>query len=298
MQRRDFVKNTALCAIAVSASGFVRFNGKRFVGDCETTTDILGPFYRPNSPVRNNLSIKGETGDKIELSGYIRHKDCTTPYKNAKVEIWHCDTKGIYDNESNEFRYRGTSFSNDKGFYSFQTILPVPYEAGGGLTRPAHFHVMITAAGYQPLVTQLYFSGDEHIKKDPYASSPQAKKRILAVQKMKTGITKVSYDVGMSDTLKVEPATIDKFIGVYKEVAENKKLVELFKHENTLWMKNEAFGNRFEYTGNNTFEEANNPQNFYWKLQFEFPAPGVTQITESYIDNDLSKKVFVYLKQV
>ena len=210
--------------------------------------------------------------------------------------MWHCDAKGIYDNTSKEYRYRGITYSNEKGFYSFHTIFPVPYKAGGTLTRPAHFHLMITADGYQPLVTQLYFNGDAHIKEDPYASSPNAKKRILDVQKMHTGITKVSYDVGMSEILPVESATIDKLIGVYSEIT-GKKTIELFKYDNTLWMKNEAFGNKFQYTGNNTFEEANNPQNWYWKLKFESLQSGSVQVTESYIDNDLSKKVFVYLKQ-
>ena len=60
MKRRDFIKTTALSAVAISASGFIRRDGNRYVGDCETTTDILGPFYRPDSPVRNNLVINDE----------------------------------------------------------------------------------------------------------------------------------------------------------------------------------------------------------------------------------------------
>ena len=79
MQRRTFIKNTALCAIAVSATGFIRFDGKRYVGDCETTSDVLGPFYRPDSPVRQSLVIKGEKGTPIELFGKVKHTDCTTP---------------------------------------------------------------------------------------------------------------------------------------------------------------------------------------------------------------------------
>ena len=297
MQRRDFIKITSLSAVAVSASGFIRFDGKQYVGDCETTTDILGPFYRPDSPVRNNLVIKGQPGDPIELSGFIRHKDCTTPYKKAKIELWHCDTKGIYDNQSNEFRYRGTTYSDEQGYYSFLTDFPVPYDAGGGHIRPAHFHLMITAEGYQPLVTQLYFNGDPHIKKDPFASSPNAVKRILEVRKLKTGITKVSYDVGMTEILHVEAPTIDKLVGVYKGITNKSKTLQLFKYNHTLWLKNEAFGNAFEYAGNNTFEEANSPKNLYWKLAFNFLASGSIQITESYIDDDLSKKVFVYMKE-
>src|ERR1700690_2300625 len=84
MQRRSFIRNTALGAIAISTPGFIYFNGKQYVGDCETTSDILGPFYRPNSPVRNNFIIKGEPGTPVELSGIIKHDDCTTPYKKAK----------------------------------------------------------------------------------------------------------------------------------------------------------------------------------------------------------------------
>jgi protocatechuate 3,4-dioxygenase beta subunit len=177
MKRRDFLKSSAFSAIAISATGFIRFDGKQYTGDCETTSDILGPYYRPNSPVRNNLRINGDAGELVELSGYIRHSDCSTPYKNAKIELWHCDLKGIYDNQSGEFRYRGTVFTDEKGFYSFQTIFPVAY-AGEGFIRPAHFHMMVTAEGYQPLITQLYFKGDEHIKDDVYASSPNAKRRI------------------------------------------------------------------------------------------------------------------------
>ena len=167
MQRRLFIKNASLTAVAISASGFVCFDGKKYTGDCETTTDIIGPFYRPDSPVRNNFVIQGEPGTLVELSGIIRHKDCITPYKKAKVELWHCDNNGHYDNESNEYRYRGTTFTDDAGPYSFHTILPVPYNDAGGPMRPAHFHLMITADGYLPLITQLYFTDDPYLTKDP-----------------------------------------------------------------------------------------------------------------------------------
>ncbi|MEP7322885.1 MAG: catechol 1,2-dioxygenase [Saprospiraceae bacterium] len=296
MQRREFIKTTTMQVAAVSAYGFIRLDGNQFVGDCETTTDILGPFYRPDAPVRSNLAISGDAGEPIELSGLIRHKDCITPYKNAKIELWHCDSKGKYDNQSNEYRYRGTTYSNEKGYYSFQTILPVPYDTGDGNMRPAHFHLMITAVGYQPLVTQLYFNGDPHIKKDPYASAPTAIKRTLDVQKLKTGITKVTYNVGMSELLHLEAATLDRLVGHYSGVTNKKNTMDLFKYNQSLWMKNEAFGNKFEYAGNNTFEEADNPKDWYWKLEFEFLASGAIQITERYVDSDTAKKVNVYLK--
>jgi protocatechuate 3,4-dioxygenase beta subunit len=120
MKRRKFIATTALTAIAVSASGYIRFDGKTLKGDCETTTDILGPFYCPDSPVRNNLRIPGEPGAFVELCGTIKHNDCITPYNNAKIELWHCDGKGVYDNTSDKFRYRGTTYGNEKGEYSLK----------------------------------------------------------------------------------------------------------------------------------------------------------------------------------
>lgn len=295
MERRTFIKNTALCAVAVSASGFIRFDGFSYVGDCETTTDILGPFYRPDSPARNNLLIKGDPGTIIELSGMVKHKDCKTPHKKAKIELWHCSSKGVYDNTSNEFLYRGTTYSDDKGQYLFKTILPVPYDIGGGSFRPAHFHIMITAEGYQSLVTQLYFSGDTHLTEDSSSSSPTAKRRIMDVKSLKDGTKKVVFDVSMSDTLAAEPASIDRLTGIYSNNDDKSKL-EFFKKNNALWIKNEVFGNRFEYIGNNTFQYPGTTPDMTWKLSFEMMTSGAVKLTQTSI-NQKGEKVIIAMKE-
>ncbi len=297
MQRRSFIKNTAFCAVAVSTSGFIRFDGTRYTGDCETTTDILGPFYRPNSPVRNNLVRTGDPGTLVELSGIIKHKDCITPYKGAKIELWHCNAKGEYDNETKEYRYRGTTYCDDKGHYSFDTVLPVPYDAGGGLTRPAHFHLMITAAGYQPLITQLYFSGDANIAKDPWASSANAKRRILDVQDLNNGTKKVLYDVGMSDKMIAEPATIEKLTGAYVYEKDKTKKVVFFKRDNQLWQKNDLYGENLEYTGNNTFQYSLMPAGTSWTFQFEPLKDGSVKLTEVSVDEKGKKEISVATRE-
>ena len=111
--------------VAVSTYGFIRFDGNRYIGDCETTTDVLGPFYRPGSPVRNNIAAKGETGNLVMLTGVIKHNDCKTPYQEAKIELWHCNDKGVYDNDSDDSVNRGHhTFSDREGRYFFNTILP------------------------------------------------------------------------------------------------------------------------------------------------------------------------------
>jgi len=302
MQRRDFIKTTALSAIAISATGFVRFDGQRYVGDCETTTDVLGPFYRPDSPVRESLVIKGEKGDPIELIGKIMHNDCTTPYKNAKIELWHCDGNGVYDNETADFKYRGTAYSDKKGNYSFKTILPVPYDVGGGNYRPAHFHLMITAEGYQPLVTQLYFTGDPWLEKDSSSSSPTARRRILEVQNLKGGSKKVTYNVGMSEKLAVEPAVLGVLVGTYIDEKDSNKKTELFIKDHQLWVKGDKqngmpFGLNLEYVGDNTFSVSGMPVETF-SIVFEILPYGVIKMKEVYTNDKGEKDVTVYVREM
>jgi len=252
MKRRTFTKLTGLSAIAISTTGFIKFNGESYIGDCETTTDILGPFYRPDSPMRDNLVVEGIPGELVELSGVVRHKDCTTPYKNAKIELWHCSSDEVYDNDSDEFRYRGTAHCNENGKYSFKTQMPVPYDVGDGTIRPAHFHMMVSATGYQSLVTQIYFTGDPYLEKDASSASEEAKKRILEVSKQ-DDMFKVSFNCNMSERLKVSYNSLSQIIGAYKN-DETGEMRELFERDGLLWLKNEVFGESFDYVGENKFE--------------------------------------------
>jgi protocatechuate 3,4-dioxygenase beta subunit len=296
MLRRSFLKNTALFAVSVSATGFIRFNGTHYVGDCETTTDILGPFYRPNAPVRANMRIAGELGQHVILSGKIKHKDCTTPLRNACVELWHCDANGVYDNASPDFKYRAKSYCDDKGNYSFESILPVPYDVGNGSIRPAHFHMMITAEGYQALITQLYFSGDRHIATDNWASSPTAKKRILDIKNGEGGVKAVSFDVTMLEKIPADSGVIDRLSGSYSLKDANGKTVEFFSRDRLLWIKDDESingGYPLQYTGDNTFEEyGENPA----KYQFTPQSDGSIKISFSRLNKENKKTSWFAVK--
>jgi catechol 1,2-dioxygenase len=108
----------------------------------------------------------------------------------------------------------------------------------------------------------------------------------------------IKYDVGMSKILHLEAASVDRLAGKYIEIKDGKKTAEIFNYGNRVWKKNEAFGDKFEYVGNNTFEEAHNPPNLYWKLEFKMLPSSSIELTESFIDVDLSKKEFVYKKDI
>ncbi len=181
MKRRKFIAAAGLSAISLSTFGTVlKTKEGSFEGDCETTNDILGPFYRADTPLRSDLTYEGLEGTVIELKGVVYGSDCTTPLDNALIEIWHCNTAGEYDNDSANFQLRGKIFSNERGEYAFKTILPGKY-LNDGKYRPAHIHFRVSAKGSKELISQIYFQGDPHITDYPWASKEKADKRILPI---------------------------------------------------------------------------------------------------------------------
>lgn len=197
MKRSDFLKTGFLAAVAVSCVGFVRKEDKteEYKGNCETTNDILGPFYRPNAPVRSDLTSEGLVGHLVNLKGSVYSSDCESVLEDAIVEIWHCNTEGEYDNESEDFMQRGKWITAKDGKYAFQTILPGKY-LNGGVYRPAHIHFRVRAAKHKELISQIYFQGDPHIEKDPWASKKKAIERILPISLEDTaGNLTVVFDI-------------------------------------------------------------------------------------------------------
>src|SRR5688572_19260338 len=140
MKRRKFIRETGMVAIGVSALGNVTWSKDRFTGDTTTTTDILGPFYRPNAPLRSNINPPDYSGQVFHISGTVFKEDGQTPFNNALVEIWQCDGNKLYDNVSDEFRYRGSQRTGADGKYHFTGMHPIPYLAGESteIWRPAH----------------------------------------------------------------------------------------------------------------------------------------------------------------
>ena len=195
MNRRKFLINSSLTALSISIFGNVRAAKDKFTGDCETTNDILGPFYRPDAPTRYDLTQKKLRGSIIELKGKVFGSDCSTPLENALVEIWHCNADGDYDNNSDNFHQRAKWLTNKKGEYAFKTILPGKY-LNGNAYRPAHIHFRVTAKGSKELISQVYFHGDPHIEKDPWASQEKAVLRILPISLEDTkGNLSVNFDI-------------------------------------------------------------------------------------------------------
>ncbi|HET9826282.1 MAG TPA: hypothetical protein VFP87_13170 [Chitinophagaceae bacterium] len=254
MHRRAFIQETGKIAIAVSVFGNIRWNNTSFIGDEPTTTDILGPFYRPGAPFRSDINPPGFSGDVLHLSGKVLKEDARTPFKNCLVEIWQCDKDQQYDNISDNYRYRGAQKTDSSGHYHFITTQPVPYpvEAGSSIYRPAHIHMRIAADGQQDLVTQIYFKGDSLIEEDPSASSPTAINRILNITLNRANQKQLRFDVVLAKEFKPADTVYEKLVGLYK--MNDRSIMEFYRKGDLLFMKwNGQIREALSYKGNNEF---------------------------------------------
>jgi protocatechuate 3,4-dioxygenase beta subunit len=126
--------------------------------DPPTLPEIEGPFFKPRSPERSDLTMPPGRGRLAELSGYVLTRGCR-PVPRALLDLWHADDGGDYDNRG--FRFRGHIFTDAEGRYRFRTIVPGLYP---GRTR--HFHIKVQAPQRPVLTTQLYFPNEPQNLRD------------------------------------------------------------------------------------------------------------------------------------
>lgn len=126
--------------------------------DDPTPRQTEGPYFTPNSPKRTTLVEHGMPGTPLVVTGMVLTRGCQ-PVANALVDFWQCDDEGNYDNSG--YRLRGHQFTNAKGVYRLETIVPGVYP---GRTR--HIHVKVQAPRQPILTTQLYFPDERRNNRD------------------------------------------------------------------------------------------------------------------------------------
>lgn len=284
MKRRNFIVNSSLFAFSVGAFGAISWNGKSFVGNSPTTSDILGPFYRPGAPIRSNLLIPGTDGSILNLSGTIYDMDGNTPLRDTLIEIWHASEKGEYDNTSPDYRYRAALKTDKNGKYDFKTVMPPAYKADETHYRPAHVHFRISSDKKQDLITQIYFKGDQYLEKDPSSAAPDSIHRILPFSKNNKNESDVIFDVTLRDSYVLEPVAMQKITGLYA-VDNNKAKAEFIAKDDLLiYKENGQYTETLVYKGNNEFEGGHG----FYKAKFEFSLEGETKvkISERYFESE------------
>jgi protocatechuate 3,4-dioxygenase beta subunit len=126
--------------------------------DAPTPAQTEGPYFTPHSPERSNLRETGLVGTPLVLTGRVLNTRCQ-PVGRALLDWWHCDGEGAYDNQG--FRLRGHQYTDEKGNFRLETIVPGVYP---GRTR--HIHVKVQGPGKPLLTTQLYFPGEAQNQRD------------------------------------------------------------------------------------------------------------------------------------
>ncbi len=157
-------------------------NGNR--GQTETTANLLGPFWRPESPrMPNGASlVRSPTpGTPMFVDAWVKDQ-AGKPVAGADIDIWHSSTEGYYENQDPaqaDMNLRGKFTTDADGHIGFRSIkpsgYPIPVDGpvgdllraqGRANMRPAHLHFLIHKQGYKAHVSQVYTDDDPHLETD------------------------------------------------------------------------------------------------------------------------------------
>jgi hydroxyquinol 1,2-dioxygenase len=153
-------------------------------GQTDTTANLMGPFWRMDSPAtRNGDSIvrSPTAGAPIFVNAWVR--DMTgRPVEGAEVDVWHTSAEGYYENQDPvqaDMNLRGKFTTDAAGYIAFRSVKPAGYPIplsgpvgallraqGRHNMRPAHIHFMIYKSGFKTQFSQVYSSDDPNLDTD------------------------------------------------------------------------------------------------------------------------------------
>lgn len=150
-----------------------------------TAPTILGPFYAPDSPWRENGASMVEYDDNGQPA-VLRGRVLSTggpPLVGAVLDVWQNAATGFYAVQQPEVQglnnLRGRYRSGDDGGFEIRTVRPVPYSipddgpvgrllaaTGRHPMRAAHIHVIVTAESHRPLTTHVFDAASDYLDTD------------------------------------------------------------------------------------------------------------------------------------
>lgn len=135
-----------------------------------TPSQTEGPFYPTEIPADSDndlVQVHGSParamGTVLHLQGRVFNIGGSLVAGRTTVEIWQCDSQGLYDHPRQPMREsRDTAFqgygrvvTDSYSRYSFRTLEPVAYPG-----RTPHIHLKVATADGRRLTTQFYLAGD------------------------------------------------------------------------------------------------------------------------------------------
>ncbi|MBN3727438.1 dioxygenase family protein [Burkholderia sp. Ac-20379] len=153
-------------------------------GQTDTTANLMGPFWRMDSPATENggsIVRSPSAGVPIFVEAWVRDTE-GQPVAGAQVDVWHTSADGFYENQDPEqadMNFRGKLTTGADGRIAFRSIKPAGYPIplsgpvgellraqGRHNLRPAHIHFMIHKAGFKTQFSQVYSSDDPNLETD------------------------------------------------------------------------------------------------------------------------------------
>jgi catechol 1,2-dioxygenase len=146
---------------------------------------LIGPFLRAGSPFRERgaADMSDDTpGARVRISGKVHDIDSKGPIEGAVLDIWQASNDGLYENQEEsqpDYNLRGRYTTDENGTFEMVALMPTGYSVPtdgpvGELLRvserppirPAHIHLIVSAPGYETLITQIFVKGDPEIEQD------------------------------------------------------------------------------------------------------------------------------------
>ena len=153
-------------------------------GQTETTANLLGPFWRMNSPrTENGASIvrSPTPGPVLFVNCWLKDQS-GKPIAGAEVDVWHSSPEGFYEQQDPKqapMNLRGKFITDAEGKFGFRSVKPAGYPIPidgpvGDLVRagkrhhfrPAHLHFLIFKEGFKTLISQIYVNDDDRLETD------------------------------------------------------------------------------------------------------------------------------------
>ena len=148
-----------------------------------TSSSVLGPFHIAGSPP---LPFGGDMkrdfeGQVLVACGRVTDTD-GNPIAGAELDIWQTAPNGLYSSQDpaqDTYSFHGLQTTDADGRYGFTTVKPVSYTVptdgpvgeilnatGRHPWRPSHLHYIVKAAGFRPLVTEIFPDDDPYLDED------------------------------------------------------------------------------------------------------------------------------------
>jgi hydroxyquinol 1,2-dioxygenase len=177
--RQEFILLSDVTGVSMLVDAI---NNRKPSGASEST--VLGPFHledAPELPMGANICLDGK-GEPMLVRGRILDTE-GKPIDATKIDVWQANDEGFYDVQQKgiqpDFNLRGVFRTGADGVYTFRAVKPKFYpipddgpvgqllvKLGRHPFRPAHFHYIFEADGFESLTTHLFDPDDPYIHSD------------------------------------------------------------------------------------------------------------------------------------